>query len=247
MAMSPRLRRLRSDAEGLQRLRTESSILDYSVPGIMHGGSPEVYVIMFHGRGVWSSPDDDKVYVRELHEVLIKLGASYPRQMPELTWRTPIFHPNISSNGSVCLGGYGTFWVPSLQLDELCTMLWDMIRYRNFDTESPYNRAAAAWAKSENGFNFPIDPRPLRNRVQPSERLPQQRVPQPQINMQSPPVIAPPVIAPPVIAPPVVASPVLPSPPPQPNIVFLDDSDGPSGASHGNNQTSADQDILFID
>ena len=26
----------------------------------------------------------------------------------------------------VCLGGYGTHWVPSVQLDELCMMLWDM-------------------------------------------------------------------------------------------------------------------------
>ena len=85
--------------------------------------------------------------------------------MPELTWMSPIFHPNISASGVVCLGGYGTHWVPSLSLDELCGMLWDMIRYRNFDVESPYNREAALWAKTQTRFAFPLDDRPIRDRI----------------------------------------------------------------------------------
>jgi hypothetical protein len=62
----------------------------------------------------------------------------------------------------VCLGGYSTHWVPSLQLDELCTMLWDMIRYANYDVDSPYNRAAAQWAREQNRYQLPIDRRRLR-------------------------------------------------------------------------------------
>jgi hypothetical protein len=97
-----------------------------------------------------------------VHEVRVNLGANYPRVMPELHWLTPIFHPNISANGLVCLGGYSTHWVPSLRLDDLCLMLWDMIRYRNFDIGSPYNRVAAEWAKTQRHFILPLDPRPLR-------------------------------------------------------------------------------------
>ena len=85
--------------------------------------------------------------------------------MPELAWKSPIFHPNISASGVVCLGGYGTYWVPSLALDELCGMLWDMIRFENYDETSPYNREAAAWAKNQTFFRLPIDDRPLRNRL----------------------------------------------------------------------------------
>ena len=85
--------------------------------------------------------------------------------IPSLAWQTPIFHPNISSGGVVCLGGYGTHWVPSLTLDEMCIMLWDMIRYRNYDSESPYNREAAIWVKNQTQFALPIDNRPLRNLV----------------------------------------------------------------------------------
>ena len=102
--------------------------------------------------------------VRDFHEVEIKLGASYPRTMPELRWLTPIYHPNISEIGMVCLGAYGTHWVPSLALEELCVMLWDMARYQNYDIRSPYNREAALWAANQTAFKFPIDARPLRDK-----------------------------------------------------------------------------------
>ena len=72
--------------------------------------------------------------------------------MPEIRWLTPIYHPNISEIGMVCLGGYGTHWVPSLQLDELCGMLWDMARYHNYDIRSPYNREAALWVANQTTF-----------------------------------------------------------------------------------------------
>jgi hypothetical protein len=84
--------------------------------------------------------------------------------MPELRWLTPIYHPNISEIGLVCLGGYGTHWVPSLHLDDLCGMLWDMARYFNYDIRSPYNREAALWAANQTTFAFPTDPRPLRDK-----------------------------------------------------------------------------------
>ena len=92
--------------------------------------------------------------------------------MPELTWMSPIFHPNISASGVVCLGGYGTHWVPSLSLDELCEMLWDMIRYRNYDVDSPYNREAALWARTQTQYFLPVDDRPIRDRVLPRRERP---------------------------------------------------------------------------
>ena len=97
--------------------------------------------------------------ILEHHRVEIKLGASYPRTIPEIRWLTPIYHPNISEIGMVCLGGYGTHWVPSVQLDELCVMLWDMARYHNYDIRSPYNREAALWVAESNDVSVP-DRRP---------------------------------------------------------------------------------------
>src|SRR5258708_31093297 len=83
--------------------------------------------------------------------------------MRESRWLTPIYHPNISEIGMVCLGGYGTHWVPSLNLDELCGMLWDMARFHNYDIRSPYNREAALWVANQKSFLFPLDTRPLRD------------------------------------------------------------------------------------
>ncbi|MHB0955627.1 MAG: ubiquitin-conjugating enzyme E2 [Pirellulaceae bacterium] len=161
MAESPRIRRLRNDRKALEQLRAESSILNFDAVG----EPAEKYLIRFYGKGLCRPDPAGHVAVRDVHEVRIKLGASYPRIMPELTWMSPIFHPNISASGVVCLGGYGTHWVPSLSLDELCGMLWDMIRYRNYDVDSPYNREAALWAKSQSRFTFPIDERPIRDRI----------------------------------------------------------------------------------
>jgi len=158
---SPRFRRLRTDYKSLQALKSESSILDF----VAHGNPPDHYLITFRGRGFYRPEGTNRVAICEEHQVAVSLGASYPRLMPELQWKTPIFHPNISGSGVVCLGGYGTYWVPSLNLDELCEMLWDMIRYRNYDVNSPYNRDAANWARLQNDFRLPIDNRPIRDRV----------------------------------------------------------------------------------
>ena len=157
MYESPRVRRLRSDLLAMERLQSESSVLRFRV----QGKPPQHYFITFQGNSL--ARDRGPVVTRKQHEVEIKLGASYPRTMPEIRWLTPIYHPNISEIGMVCLGGYGTHWVPSLNLDELCGMLWDMARYHNYDIRSPYNREAALWVANQSSYVFPLDTRPLRD------------------------------------------------------------------------------------
>ena len=161
MRESPRIRRLRSDRKALDQLQAESSIFRFEAIG----EPADYYKLWFHGKGLWRPDGQANVITHERHEVHVRLGAAYPRMMPELGWKSPIFHPNISGSGVVCLGGYGTYWVPSLTLDELCGMLWDMIRYENYDETSPYNREAAQWIKSQNQFRMPLDARPLRDRL----------------------------------------------------------------------------------
>jgi ubiquitin-protein ligase len=155
---SPRIRRLKSDLAALEALREESSVFQFRSAG----SPPQQYLLGFRGKSL--AREKGKVVVRDFHEVEIKLGASYPRTMPELRWLTPIYHPNISEIGMVCLGAYGTHWVPSLSMDELCVMLWDMARYQNYDIRSPYNRDAALWAANQTAFKFPIDGRALRDK-----------------------------------------------------------------------------------
>src|SRR5271157_1382825 len=157
MYQSPRIRRLHNDLAALDRLRSESSVFRFSA----QGNPPQQYMISFRGKRLWR--DRGKVRGLEDHRVEIKLGASHPRTIPEIRWMTPVYHPNISEIGMVCLGGYGTHWVPSVQLDELCMMLWDMARYFNYDIRSPYNRDAALWVANQTSILFPTDSRPLRD------------------------------------------------------------------------------------
>lgn len=263
---SPRERRLNSDLRALQELSNESSILDFEG----RGNPPEQYRIFFHGKGLWRVPDSTDVLLRDYHEVTITLTSAYPRMIPELAWQTPIFHPNISASGVVCLGGYGTHWVPSLMIDELCNMLWDMIRYRNFDIESPYNREAAVWTKNQTMYGFPVDDRPLRNLVSveradslielDESHLLDQSAPKPPAPLSSPapparpqpPGVQPawnPGMAPlpgnPYPASPNSQSPVYPTPPSadESEVQFLDPTDSPAPP----NEESGDNDIMFIE
>ena len=161
MRPSPRIRRLNSDYRSVCQLRDDSTIFSFECSG----KPPQKYDLLFTGAGFYQDPSTGKIKVRNQHRVTVDLIASYPRMMPGLAWQTPIFHPNISTNGVVCMGGYGSNWVPSLTLDEMITMLWDMIRYKNFDSDSPYNREAAAWVQRQTDFKLPIDTRSIRDRV----------------------------------------------------------------------------------
>ena len=51
------------------------------------------------------------------------------------------------------------------RLDAMAEMLWDMLRYANLDVQSPLNRVAAQWAAAPGHPPFPVDPRPLRDRL----------------------------------------------------------------------------------
>jgi len=158
---SPRSRRLKADLEALKTLKENSTILDFQV----HGDPAERYLVTFKGKGLIRRTESDPVEVAEVHRVEIRLGIDYPRSRPDLQWLTSIYHPNISAVGAVCLGGYSTNWVPSLGLAELCEMLWDMVRYANYDPKSAYNYAAGRWSETQSQIEFPVDPRPLRDRL----------------------------------------------------------------------------------
>ncbi len=158
---SPRERRLRSDFAALVKLDKESSIFSFRCSG----DPPDAYTVVFRGPGTCLDERTACVQTRDVHEVEIRLGADYPRLKPSLLWKTPLFHPNISTQGAVCMGGYTSHWSPSIRLADLCRMLWDMLRYANFDVGDPYNREAADWARDQDRFRFPLSDAPLRDRV----------------------------------------------------------------------------------
>jgi len=59
----------------------------------------------------------------------IEFIKEYPYKPPKLIFKTPIFHPNISPHGAICLDILKTEWTPALNISKvllsLCSLLAD--------------------------------------------------------------------------------------------------------------------------
>lgn len=152
---NPRLRRLQSDYERLQRLLAVSNLIRMVTT---EGYPPEKYLIELTCRGVARVNGNQPVYADD-HQVGIYLPAGYPTTKPSMKWMTPIFHPNISPNGAVCIGA----WYASKWLDELVYMLAEMVQYKNFDDNptNVLNIEAADWSRQHRHL-FPVDRREIK-------------------------------------------------------------------------------------
>lgn len=115
---------------------------------------PTHYILQFKANS-WAPPA--RVHLmpikREEHEVGIYLTNNFPMIAPIVLWLTPIFHPNIQPNKQqkVCLGELEDRYRPGLHFGKLCKTIIDIAAYRNYWVDSSYNKAAAHWAKSEEG------------------------------------------------------------------------------------------------
>jgi ubiquitin-protein ligase len=150
---NPRVRRLGSDHERLQRLVSQSRMIRIISTT---GTPPEIYVIQLTCRGIENLNGNEPVF-RSDHRLQITLPAGYPTSPPDLRIQTPIFHPNINRGlGTVCIGP----WWPAKWLDELVFMVAEMIQYKvppTRDTrENVYNVEAVNWIR-RNRHRIPID------------------------------------------------------------------------------------------
>lgn len=59
----------------------------------------------------------------------------------------------------VCLDTLRENWTPFVGLDELVIEMANMVRYRTYNANNPFNKAAAAWAKEKEKLHgyFPLD------------------------------------------------------------------------------------------
>lgn len=158
--MSVRIERLKSDYDKVQTLVARSDFV--KIAGTQ-GSPPYEYVIQFTCRGVEKLNGDQPIH-REDHRVKIELGPNYPIEKPGLRWLTPIYHPNISGSGNVCIG---SGWASGGRyLDDLVIYLAQMVRYEGEDmtfSGDAFNKEAYMWAK-RNKQLLPVDKRPLLRR-----------------------------------------------------------------------------------
>ena len=71
-------------------------------------------------------------------ELSIKCSTNYPMSPPLITFKTPVFHPNIHfQSGEICLDILKSEWSPAWSLQTACRAIISLLTHHNAD--SPLN------------------------------------------------------------------------------------------------------------
>lgn len=98
---------------------------------------------MFHWTGTISGPPNTPYCDGSFH-VSIRLPETYPREVPQLTFTTPIFHPNVSPQGDILLGELEPAqWSPVLTVRTLLISLQALLSHPNLAEGCAVNEEAA--------------------------------------------------------------------------------------------------------
>jgi len=84
---------------------------------------------------------DDTPYEKKIFAISIYIPTKYPMQPPDIKFITPIFHPNISTTGKICLDILGNEWSSALKLYDVIISIQSLLNEPNAD--SPLNAEAA--------------------------------------------------------------------------------------------------------
>lgn len=77
----------------------------------------------------------------------IVFPSNYPIKPPRITFDTPIYHPNISTKGSICLDLLQDKWSPSLSLSKILLSISSLLDDPN--PNDPLNTEAANMYNSD--------------------------------------------------------------------------------------------------
>ncbi|EGX52566.1 Ubiquitin-conjugating enzyme E2 1, variant 2 [Orbilia oligospora] len=83
---------------------------------------------LFHWQATIMGPADSP-YASGVFFLAITFPTDYPFKPPKVNFTTRIYHPNINSNGSICLDILRDQWSPALTISKvllsICSMLTD--------------------------------------------------------------------------------------------------------------------------
>ena len=109
------------------------------------GDPPDRFTFEFAVKGL--REEGESLQEGATHRAEVFLPLDYPRRPPVCRMLTPVFHPNIDSQ-KICIGDH---WSAGQSLLQLTVRIGEMICYQSYNTRSPLNAKAAAWAESNLG------------------------------------------------------------------------------------------------
>lgn len=144
-------------AMALKRIHKELNDLARDPPAQCSAGP--VGDDMFHWQATIMGPNDSP-YQGGVFFLTIHFPTDYPFKPPKVAFTTRIYHPNINSNGSICLDILRSQWSPALTISKvllsICSLLCDpnpddplvpeIARIYKTDREK-YNRIAREWTQ----------------------------------------------------------------------------------------------------
>jgi ubiquitin-protein ligase len=147
--------RLKNEYEDLQEIAERSPYIE--ILDTDGRNPPEEYEIKLICKGI-SKLDSDKnpVYTHE-HKLRFLIPAKFPTDRPLLSMITPVWHPNIASNGNIDYGDWGIHSrSPSMKISDLIIRVIEIIRYENVCVISQFNHSATLWYMNHKHL-FPLD------------------------------------------------------------------------------------------
>ncbi|KAK5790294.1 hypothetical protein VI817_007581 [Penicillium citrinum] len=95
---------------------------------VWRGWEPQPLLQIFHWQATIMGPGDSP-YSGGVFFLTINFPTDYPFKPPKVHFTTRIYHPNINSNGSICLDILRDQWSPALTISKvllsICSMLTD--------------------------------------------------------------------------------------------------------------------------
>jgi len=113
----------------------------------------------FHWQATIMGPDDSP-YAGGVFFLNIYFPTDYPFKPPKVTFQTRIYHPNINSNGSICLDILKDQWSPALTISKVLLSISSLLTDPNPDDplvpeiahiyksdEAKYSATAREWTR----------------------------------------------------------------------------------------------------
>ncbi|XP_038060341.1 ubiquitin-conjugating enzyme E2 2-like [Patiria miniata] len=115
---------------------------------------------LFHWQASMKGPSESP-YQNGVFFLEIRFPRDYPFKPPKVQFQTKIYHPNINTNGSICLDILRSQWSPALTVSKVLLSISSLLTDPNPDDplvpeiarvyktdRDRYNKMAKEWTKS---------------------------------------------------------------------------------------------------